>query len=81
MPDFISDNRAGFGARRLCRVLGVSRSGYYRHLATEEAYAERQPKSSGPWPRSGSPTPSTTAPTELRACMPNSAPGGRKINR
>jgi hypothetical protein len=38
---FISDQRADFGVQRLCRVLGVSRSGYYRHLATEEARAER----------------------------------------
>lgn len=32
--DFISDHRAEFGVQRLCRVLGASRSGYYRHLAT-----------------------------------------------
>ncbi|MEU2874763.1 IS3 family transposase [Streptomyces olivoreticuli] len=37
----MSDNRAGFGVKRLCRVLGVSRSGYYRHLATGQARAER----------------------------------------
>jgi hypothetical protein len=40
--DFISDQRADFGVQRLCRVLGVSRSGYYRYLATEEARAERE---------------------------------------
>lgn len=40
--DFISDHRADFGVKRLCRVLGVSRSGYYRHQATEEARAGRQ---------------------------------------
>ena len=34
--DFISDHRAEFGVQRLCRVLGTSRSGYYRRLATEE---------------------------------------------
>jgi transposase InsO family protein len=39
--DFISEHRADFGVKRLCRVLGVSRSGYYRHLATEETRAER----------------------------------------
>lgn len=40
--DFISDHRADFGVKRLCRVLGVSRSGYYRHQATEEDRVERQ---------------------------------------
>lgn len=40
--DFISDNRADFGVKRICQVLGVSRSGYYRHLATEETRAGRQ---------------------------------------
>ncbi|MFF5160700.1 IS3 family transposase [Streptomyces sp. NPDC000348] len=40
--DFISDNRAEFGVKRICRVLGVSRAGYYRHLATEQARAGRQ---------------------------------------
>ncbi|MGD3113064.1 IS3 family transposase [Streptomyces sp. YGL11-2] len=40
--DFISDNRADFGVKRVCRVLGVSRAGYYRHLATAQARAERR---------------------------------------
>jgi transposase InsO family protein len=40
--DFISENRADVGVERLCRVLGVSRSGYCRHQATEEARAERR---------------------------------------
>ncbi|MBT2393620.1 IS3 family transposase [Streptomyces sp. ISL-1] len=40
--DFISDNRAAFGVKRLCRVLGVSRSGFYRHQTTAQARAERQ---------------------------------------
>ncbi|MFC9489263.1 IS3 family transposase [Streptomyces hydrogenans] len=40
--DFISDNRADFGVKRICRVLGVSRAGFYRHLATGQARAERQ---------------------------------------
>jgi putative transposase len=40
--DFISKNRADFGVKRLCRVVGVSRSGYYRHQATEEVRVERQ---------------------------------------
>ncbi|WP_438319825.1 IS3 family transposase (plasmid) [Streptomyces sp. HUAS TT3] len=39
---FISENRADFGVKRICRVLGASRAGYYRHLATEPARAERQ---------------------------------------
>ncbi|WP_420082613.1 IS3 family transposase (plasmid) [Streptomyces sp. JL4002] len=40
--DFISDNRADLGVKRICRVLGVSRAGYYSHLATGQARAERQ---------------------------------------
>jgi len=40
--DFISDNHAVYGVKRLCRVLGVSRSGYYRHLATAQARSERE---------------------------------------
>jgi transposase InsO family protein len=39
--DFISENRAAFGVKRICRVLGVSRSGYYQHRATADARAER----------------------------------------
>ena len=40
--DFISAHRAKFGVQRLCRVLGTSRSGYYKHPATEPARVERQ---------------------------------------
>ncbi|WP_331753764.1 IS3 family transposase [Streptomyces sp. NBC_01005] len=40
--DFISENCADFGVQRICRVLEVSRAGYYRHLATEQARAERR---------------------------------------
>ena len=40
--DFISANRADFGVQRICRVLGASRAGYYRHLATEQARAGHQ---------------------------------------
>ncbi|MFJ8620913.1 IS3 family transposase [Streptomyces clavifer] len=40
--DFISENLADFGVKRICRVLGVSRAGYYRHLATAQVRAERQ---------------------------------------
>jgi transposase InsO family protein len=39
---FISDNAETFGVQRLCRVLAVSRSGYYRWLAGADARAERQ---------------------------------------
>src|SRR5690606_29812880 len=39
--DFISTHRSEFGVQRLCRVLGASRSGYYRHLATADARTER----------------------------------------
>ena len=39
--DFISTHRDEFGVQRLCRVLGTSRSGYYRHLATADARTER----------------------------------------
>ncbi|MCX4633034.1 IS3 family transposase [Streptomyces sp. NBC_01443] len=39
---FISDHRADFGVKRICRVLGASRAGYYRHLATEQDRAERR---------------------------------------
>ncbi|MCX4721868.1 IS3 family transposase [Streptomyces virginiae] len=39
---FISDNRADFGVKRICRVLGASRAGYYRHLGTEQVRTERQ---------------------------------------
>ena len=38
---FISENRAAFGVKRFCRILGVSRSGYYQHRATADARAER----------------------------------------
>lgn len=39
--DFISENAADFGIKRICRVQGVSRSAYYRHQAGAEARAER----------------------------------------
>src|SRR5690606_20860309 len=39
--DFISTHRSEFGVQRLCRVLGASRSGYYRHLATADVRTER----------------------------------------
>ena len=40
--DFISVQRADFGVQRICRVLEVSRSGYYRWLAGAEAREARR---------------------------------------
>ena len=40
--DFVSAHAEMFGIKRICRVLEVSRSGYYRWLAGAEARAERQ---------------------------------------
>ena len=40
--DFISDHRADFGVQRICRVLQVSRSGFYRWIAGAGARAEHQ---------------------------------------
>ncbi|THA30648.1 hypothetical protein E6W17_37185 [Streptomyces sp. A1547] len=45
---FISDNRADFGVKRICQVLGASRAGYYRHLATEQDRAERRAEEARP---------------------------------
>ncbi len=39
---FISDNRADFGVQRICRVLQVSRSGFYRWIAGAKAREVRQ---------------------------------------
>jgi transposase InsO family protein len=39
---FISDRRAAFGVQRICRVVGVSRSGCYRHQATAQARGAHQ---------------------------------------
>lgn len=38
---FISEHRAEFGLKRLCRVLQVRRQGFYEWLAGEPARAER----------------------------------------
>ncbi|MBQ0896975.1 hypothetical protein KBX37_28455 [Micromonospora sp. U56] len=38
---FISTHRAAFGVKRLCRVLAVSRSGFYRWVASEPARQTR----------------------------------------
>lgn len=39
---FISDNRADFGVQRICRVLQVSRSGFYGWIAGVKAREVRQ---------------------------------------
>ncbi|WP_329536770.1 IS3 family transposase (plasmid) [Streptomyces sp. NBC_01450] len=38
---FVDDHRGAFGVKRLCRILTVSRSGFYRWLAGADARAER----------------------------------------
>ncbi|MGW1801807.1 IS3 family transposase [Streptomyces sp. NPDC001984] len=38
---FVDDHRGAFGVKRLCRILAVSRSGFYRWLAGADARAER----------------------------------------
>jgi hypothetical protein len=40
--DFISDSRVDFGVQLICRVLQVSRSGYYRWLAGTKARVVRR---------------------------------------
>ncbi|MHC3475007.1 hypothetical protein ACYF6T_40900 [Streptomyces sp. 7R007] len=45
--DFVSQNRGDFGVQRICWVLGVSRGGYYRHLAKGQAHAERRAEEKG----------------------------------
>ncbi|MFI7360520.1 IS3 family transposase [Streptomyces avidinii] len=38
---FVDDHRGVFGVKRLCRILRVSRSGFYRHLAGADGRAGR----------------------------------------
>lgn len=38
---FVADHRDAFEVKRVCRVLGVSRSGFYRWLAAAPARAAR----------------------------------------
>ncbi|WP_327129621.1 IS3 family transposase [Streptomyces sp. NBC_01727] len=38
---FVDDHRGAFGVKRLCRILTVSRSGFYRWLAGADALASR----------------------------------------
>ncbi len=78
--DFVSDNRADFGVKRICQVLGVSRCGYYRHQATTQARAARQAEQAAAVAEIREIQPNITAPTAPRASMPNSARGvGRSI--
>lgn len=39
---FVEDHRGAYGVKRLCRILGVSRSGYYRWQAGAPARLERE---------------------------------------
>ncbi|MEU6540945.1 IS3 family transposase [Streptomyces sp. NPDC047000] len=38
---FVDDHRGAFGVKRLCRILRLSRSGFYRWIAGADARAER----------------------------------------
>ncbi|MET8030529.1 hypothetical protein [Streptomyces avermitilis] len=38
---FVEDHRGAFGVKRLCRILAVSRSGFYQWLAGVSARAGR----------------------------------------
>ncbi|MCA1224187.1 IS3 family transposase, partial [Streptomyces sp. 8L] len=40
--DFVSADAEAFGVQRICRVLRVSRSGYYRWIADAKTRQERQ---------------------------------------
>jgi hypothetical protein len=40
--EFVADHRGAFGAKRLCTVLNLSRSGFYRWLKTAPARAAKQ---------------------------------------
>jgi transposase InsO family protein len=39
---FVEDNRGAYGVKRLCRILGVCRSGYYRWQAAAPSRLERE---------------------------------------
>jgi hypothetical protein len=39
---FVEDHRGAYGVKRLCRVLGVARSGFYGWLAARPAAAGRE---------------------------------------
>jgi len=45
--DFVSGNRTGFGVRRMCRVLQMSRSGFRRWLSGADARVERRAAGNG----------------------------------
>ena len=40
--EFVADHRGAFGVKRLCTVLNLSRSGFYRWLKTAPARAAEQ---------------------------------------
>uniref|UniRef100_A0AAU3HPH0 Transposase n=1 Tax=Streptomyces sp. NBC_01393 TaxID=2903851 RepID=A0AAU3HPH0_9ACTN len=64
---FVDDHRDTYEVKRLCQVLDVNRSSYYKWLADAEARAARQRKT-GSWPRrSARSTASPAAPTAPRA--------------
>jgi hypothetical protein len=64
---FVDDHRGAFGAKRLCQVLTVSRSGFYRWLAGADARTERARADAELAERITEITPSPTAPTGLHA--------------
>ncbi|MFG2631850.1 hypothetical protein [Streptomyces sp. NPDC048473] len=39
---FVDEHRGAFGVKRLCRILKVSRSGFYRWMAGAEMRASRE---------------------------------------
>lgn len=40
--EFVADHRDAFGVKRLCTVLNLSRSGFYRRLKTTPARAAKK---------------------------------------
>ena len=63
---FISAHRATYGVKRLCRILAVSRSGFYRWTAAEPARRDRAAAEDELAGRSLRSTPIPTAPTARR---------------
>jgi hypothetical protein len=63
---FISEHRAVYGIKRLCRVLNVSRSGFYAWLAGATGRAARAIQEERLSNRSARSTPTPTPPTGPR---------------